>query len=399
MHPTSRRSFLLLGPRATGKSTFLRDWFASTPTLWIDLLIAEEEDRYARRPDELAEQLEAADPRPPWGVIDEVQRVPKLLDVVHRLIECGDTRFALTGSSARKLKRGTANLLAGRAFVHHLYPFTCTELGDSFDLDSALAYGTLPGQHDLEAADDKRSFLRAYALTYLKEEIWAEQAVRKLDPFRAFLEVAAQSTGELLNFARIARDVGVDAKTVQSYFQVLEDTLLGFMLEPFHRSVRKRQTRAPRFYFFDTGIKRALERTLTVEVREGTYSYGRAFEHLVILESIRRSHYLQNDYRFSYLRTKDGAEIDLIIERPGQTTALVEIKSASRIDDSDLRTVRRFHEQMPRTEAFCLCRETAPRRVDGVNVLPWVQGLDTLGLNIRPLLSGSGPSETNVPQS
>jgi len=390
LHPSARRSFLLFGPRGTGKSTFLRSWFADVPTLWIDLLVAEEEDRYARRPDELAERLEAADPAPPWVVVDEVQKVPKLLDVVHRLVERGDTRFALTGSSARRLKRGTADLLAGRAFVHHLHPFTSVELGAAFDLDSSLSFGTLPGRYDLDTDDERRSFLRAYALTYLKEEVWAEQAVRKLDPFRAFLEVAAQSNGEILNFARIARDVGVDGKTVQAYFQVLEDTLLGFMLEPFHSSVRKRQSRAPRFYFFDTGVKRALERTLTLDLREGTYAYGRAFEHWVVLEAIRRSQYLQNDYRFSYLRTAAGAEIDLVVERPGRTTALVEIKSASRIDDADLRTVRRFHRDVPRTEAFCLCREATPRKVDDVRVLPWSQGLDALGLDIRPLLDVPG---------
>ena len=389
LHPSDRRSFFLFGARGTGKSTFLRRRFAGTRTLWIDLLVAEEEDRYARRPDELAERLEAAVPSPDWVVVDEVQKVPKLLDVVHHLIEERGQRFALTGSSARKLKRGVADLLAGRALVHHLHPFTRAELGADFRLDSALTYGTLPGQLDLEAPDEKRAFLRAYALTYLKEEVWAEQAVRKLDPFRAFLEVAAQSNGELLNFSRISRDVGVDTKTVQAYFQVLEDTLLGFMLEPYHMSVRKRQTHAPRFYLFDLGVKRALDRTLTVELRPGTHAYGRAFEHLVIAEAIRRSHYLQNDYRFSYLRTKDGAEVDLIVERPGRSTALVEIKSSLRIDEADLRGVRRFHEDMPHTEAFCLCLEPAARKVGSVTVLPWEEGLDTIGLDLRRLLPAS----------
>ena len=196
LEPSARRSFFLFGARGTGKSTFLRRWFRKESTLWIDLLSAEEEDRYARRPDALAERLEAADPCPAWVVIDEVQKVPKLLDVAHRLIEERALRFALTGSSARKLKRGTADLLAGRAFIHHLYPFTCSELGASFRLREALMFGTLPGQCDLDDLDEKRSFLRAYALTYLKEEVWAEHVVRKLDPFRAFLEVAAQSNGE-----------------------------------------------------------------------------------------------------------------------------------------------------------------------------------------------------------
>jgi predicted AAA+ superfamily ATPase len=167
---------------------------------------------------------------------------------VHSKIESSETRFAMTGSSARKLKREGTNLLAGRAFVYNLFPLTHRELGDSFNLNSALMYGTLPGLLKFDSGEEKMAFLRAYALTYLKEEIWGEHIVRKLDPFRKFVEIAAQCNGELINFANIARDVGVDIKTVQSYFEILEDTLLGFMLEPYHRSVRKRQRQAPKFY-------------------------------------------------------------------------------------------------------------------------------------------------------
>ena len=151
--------------------------------------------------------------------------------------------------------------------------------------------------------------------------------------------------------------------------------------------MRKRQSQSPRFYFFDTCVKRALDRTLTVDLRPGTYAYGRAFEHLVIAEATRRIHYLQNDFRLSYLRTKDGAEIDLIIERPGRSTALVEIKSSSAVDVSDLRSLRRFQQDMPGTEVFCLCLEPARRRSEGVLVLPWAEGLDVLGLDLRPLLT------------
>ena len=382
LKPAANRSFFLFGARGTGKSTFLREYFANQEVLWIDLLLPEVEDRYASRPQVLAEQIAARPDPSGWVVVDEVQKVPKLLDVVHSQIEARGTRFALTGSSARKLKRGTVNLLAGRAFVYHMFPFTTTELGDSFSLETALAFGTLPGLLELGTPEDKTEFLRSYALTYLKEEVWGEHLVRNLDPFRAFIEVAAQCNGELINYSRVARDVGVDTKTAQSYFQILEDTLVAYTIEPYHRSVRKRQSQAPKFYLFDGGVCRALSRTLNVPLNHGTYAFGRAFEHFVVTEALRRSDYLKNDFRFSYLRTKDGAEVDLVIERPGKSTLLVEIKSADRVDNVDIRHLTVFRRDVPDCEAVCLSREPVPRIVEDVRILPWQQGLDEIGMQL-----------------
>lgn len=381
---SAERSFFLFGARGTGKSTCLRRRFAGQDVLWIDLLLPQEEDRFALRPQVLAEQIAARRESGGWVVIDEIQKVPKLLDVVHSQIESSGTRFALTGSSARKLKRGAVNLLAGRAFVYHLFPFTVSELGDAFDLDDALAFGTLPGLLDLKEGADKTEFLRSYALTYLKEEVWGEQLVRNLDPFRAFLEVAAQSNGELVNYSRISRDVGVDTKTVQSYFQILEDTLVAYVLEPYHRSVRKRQSQAPRFYFFDTGVCRALSRMLNVPLNRGTYAYGRAFEHFIMTEVFRRNDYLKADFRLSHLRSKDGAEVDLVIERPGQSTILVEIKSSQRVDDADLRHLSAFVRDIPDAQAFCLSHEPRPRKVNDIHIVPWREGLEEIGLSMPP---------------
>jgi predicted AAA+ superfamily ATPase len=380
LSPSRERSFFLFGARGTGKTTFLKGWFQGQDVLWLDLLDPALEDRYARRPGLLSEQIEARGIRDGWVVIDEVQKVPKLLDVVHAEIERSGIRFALTGSSARKLKRGSINLLAGRAFVYHLFPMTAGELGDAFDLQEALEFGTLPGHLDLDSPGDKAEFLRAYALTYLKEEVWAEHLVRNLDPFRAFLEVAAQCDGEVINYTKISRDVGVDPKTVQSYFQILEDTLLAHILEPYHRSVRKRQSKSPRFYFIDTGVSRALSRTLNVPLNPGTYAYGRAFERLVIAEVFRRCASLKNDFRLSFLRTKDGAELDLIVERPGQSTVLIEIKSSSQVDETALRHLKSFRTAIPGSEAFCLSREAPARMVDGIRIMPWLEGLAALGL-------------------
>ena len=217
-------------------------------------------------------------------------------------------------------------------------------------------------------------------MTYLKEEVWAEHLIRKLDPFRRFLGVAAQCNGEILNYSNIARDIGADHKTVSSYFEILEDTLLCFLLEPYHASVRKRQRQSPKFFFFDPGVTRALSGTLNVELVTSTYGFGRAFEHFVLLEMVRLSDYRQKDYKFSYLRTKDGAEIDLIVERPGRNMVLVEIKSTDHVDERDTRDLSRFLPDFPGAEAFCLSRDKVRKRIGDVLAVPWQDGLEELGL-------------------
>lgn len=377
-------SFLLLGARGTGKSTLLRERFADRPTVWVDLLEPELEERLSRRPAALRELI-AATPAADWVVIDEIQKVPALLDIVHGCIEGSlgrgrRVRFAMTGSSARRLKRGAVNLLAGRAFVYHLFPLTSRELGSAFDLSRCLRFGTLPATLAFDTDSDRAEFLRAYARTYLREEVWSEHLIRRLDPFRRFLEVAAQCNGEILNFSNIARDVGVDHKTVASYFEILEDTLLGFMLEPWHSSVRKRQRQSPKFWWFDAGIARALSGLLTVDIVPRSGGFGRAFEHLVIVEIMRAADYARSDFRFFYLRTKDDAEIDLIIERPGCPPTLVEIKSTERVEPRHVRDLQRFLPDFPGATALCLSRDPMRRRINGVLALPWQEGLAELGI-------------------
>ena len=381
--PGKKHSFFLFGARGTGKSTLLRNWFKKTPSLYIDLLDPEEEEAFLRNPGELKQRLDGLPAGTHWIILDEIQKIPRLLDAVHAAIENRGMYFALTGSSARKLKRGEANMLAGRAFIHHLFPLTHLEIGEGFALETALHFGTLPKVLGFEDSEDKIGFLKAYSLTYLKEEIAAEQLVRKLQPFRGFLEVAAQCNGQILNFSRISREVGADVKTVQGYFEILEDTLMGFLLPAFHESVRKRQSHAPKFYFFDTGVKRALERTLTQNFGPGTYAYGNAFEHFLILEIFRLSSYSGKDWKFSYLRTKDGVEIDLIVERPGLPKALVEIKSKDRVSAEDVAPLERLARDMPKSEAFCLSRDLSRKRIGSVSCLPWRDGLRELGLGVE----------------
>lgn len=371
----SDQNFFLFGPRGTGKSTLLQQIFPQETTLWIDLLDPIKEEYYTRSPADLAAQVIALNPNITHIVIDEIQKIPKLLDVVHSLIEKTNKKFILTGSSARKLKLGGANLLAGRAFVYNLFPLSFIELGDKFDLQQVLSWGMLPRLLTLPSETEKQRFLMAYTQTYLKEEIWAEQFIRKLDPFRYFLEVAAQCNGKIININNIAKDVGVDDKTIKSYFSILEDTLLGFFLEPFHTSFRKRLSEKPKFYFFDTGVTRSLSRLLTVPLNASTSMYGDVFEHFIILECIKLANYYYPEYRFSYCRTKDDVEIDLIVERPGMPLLCIEIKSAKNVDENSLKNFMKMTKELGNGEAICLSNDPQAKRYDHVTVLPWNEGI------------------------
>lgn len=368
-------SFFLFGPRGVGKTTLLKHlpWFANAE--YINLLKAGDEQRFARNPDELTAIVTALPEETKYIIIDEVQKIPRLLDIVHDLIESTDKKFILTGSSARKLKHGGANLLAGRAFVYHLYPFSYLELPQPIDLISCMQWGMLPKIFDLTTAEKKQLYLEAYTNTYLKEEIWAEQFIRELDPFRRFLEVAAQCNGKIVNFTNIARDVGTSDKNIQKYFSILEDTLLGFFLEPFQHSFRKRLSKTPKFYFFDTGIVRALTAQLTLPLLTSTSQFGDIFEHFILLQAKQLASYFYREYRFSFLKTKDDAEIDLIVERPGLPLLFIEIKSSEDVQAAHLTTLRNMAHDFGNCEAICLSRDPRAKVVDGIKVYPWAEGL------------------------
>jgi len=373
-NPLKSNSFFLFGARGTGKTTLIRSMLGNENIFWIDLLDKNEEDRYARNPSLLYGEVQAKAEAINWVIIDEVQKVPPLLDTVHRIIETNEFRaphFALTGSSARKLKHGGANLLAGRAFVNSLHPLTILEYRDDYGEDFVLNWGSLPKIFSFNENNERQEFLRAYGLTYLKEEVWAEHLIQELEPFRKFLEVAAQTNSEIISYSKIARDINVHENTVKKYFQILEDTWLGFLLEPYSRSVRKRLRKNPKFYFFDLGVKRALERTLGQTIIDNTYAYGKAFEHFIILECMRLNEYLKKDFSFSYLRTKDDAEIDLIVDRPGQPTIIADIKSSRIAVETDIRTLKAFMTDIPNSKAMLISRDSHERIIDGVHFLHW----------------------------
>jgi predicted AAA+ superfamily ATPase len=374
-------SFFLFGARGVGKSTLVRSQFPDA--LVIDLLSPATEREFQLNVGHLTSQLHALqklNTLPHTVVIDEIQKVPKLLDEVHAIMESKSVsvRFVLTGSSARKLKAGGANLLAGRAVVRSLFPFVANELDPSFDLQKALTWGTLPLAWFADNDGVRRDRLESYALTYLREEVWGEQLVRKLEPFRRFLEVSAQSNGKTINLASIARDVGADPKTVQSYFEILEDTLLGFHVDAFHTSVRKRLRQAPKFYFFDLGVARALSRQLRVGMEESTSAYGDAFECFFVNELHRRNVYEQRDYRLSHFRTPAGVEVDLVVDRPGRPPALIEVKSTRTARADHATALAHVARDLAPAEAFLVTRDPVPKQFGSVLAVPWELALGAI---------------------
>jgi uncharacterized protein len=373
-------SFFLFGARGTGKTHLLKEKYNNETNWYIDLLNPDLARKYLLSPNALINELDGRKTQPEWIIIDEVQKVPSLLDLVHQLIESRNQKFILSGSSARKLKRGGANLLAGRAFVYHLFPLTTREIGEQYAVIDALRWGTLPKILHLEEQEDKIEYLRAYANTYVREEILQEQIIRNLVPFQRFLQVAAQMENKIINFANIARDTGTSIPTIQSYYQILEDTLLGFSLPAFHESIRKRQKGSPKFYFFDAGVKRALAEELTVEMRPQTAQYGYAFEQLVINEINRLQTYLRKDFRLSYLLTEAGVEIDLIVERPGQKRAAIEIKSTTELREQDVKNLITLGKDIPNCELFCFSQDLTPKLIKGVRCVHWLEGLTEIGL-------------------
>lgn len=363
-----RRSALLLGPRQTGKTTLVAQQLPARA--WtLDLLRHDEFLRYARDPSAFRRAVEEQARRGVKVVfVDEVQKVPELLDEVQGLIGRLGVRFVLSGSSARKLRRGGANLLAGRADSLRLHPLVVEEHGEAFDLERALRFGALPA---VVAADDEeaRALLHAYAEIYLREEIQAEALVRNLGGFARFLDVAAAQCGELLNAAAVGREAALASRTVHEYFQILEDTLLGFRLEAWRRSVRKRLVTHPRFYLFDTGVTNALNRRLTSAPDPVTR--GRLFEQWLVLECRRLLDYARSEAQIFFWRTNHGAEVDLLLEKHGRILAAAEVKSGARVSGADLEGLRSFAEEYPEVPRFVVTPGAEPQRLQGVLVTHW----------------------------
>lgn len=371
-NPPKNQSFFLFGPRQTGKTSLLRTTFPTEQTLVYNLLLSSEYLRLSANPSLFREEVVSRNPKVTHIIIDEIQRIPELLNEIHNILENPDPPFfAITGSSARKLKRSNANMLGGRAWTLKLHPLTHIELNECFNLQRALALGTLPKICTLNNADATQ-LLRSYVETYLKEEIEAEALVRATGTFIRFLFQAGYESGNILNYATIARDVGTSSVTVKQYFQILEDTLIGRFLPAFAKSTRKRLASHPKFYFFDNGVQRALSKKLTVPLEPKTKEFGEAFELFIINECWRLNDYKNLDREFSFYRSEHGAEVDLIIEFPNGETLAVEIKSSSNPIAADFRSgLESFRSVCPKAKMICVCNAPHPRKVDETSILPW----------------------------
>ena len=371
-------SFFLFGPRGAGKTTLLRELFSARDSLYIDLLDDSLIDEFLLDFSRFSALIDSPEHAQKRVIIDEVQKLPKVLNVVHQQIQSRKRQFVMTGSSSRKLKQRGSNLLAGRAWVYNLYPLSSLEIGKGFDLKRALQFGGLPDAYIAENLA-AREFLNSYVTTYLQKEIQQEQWVKKLEPFRKFLAIAAQMNGKIINKSAIARETGVEDTTVAHYFEILEDTLLGFHLPAYSKSIRKSQRSLPKFYFIDPGIKRALEKTLSVELLPQTFAWGEAFEHWIILELIKGAEYKRLDWSFSYLRTKDDVEIDLILSRPGQPSLFIEIKSKTRVDEADAKALETLgRDTDPKAEKWLISCDPLPRQFGHTRALHWQDALAEL---------------------
>ncbi len=374
---SKKHSFFIFGARGTGKTTWIKQLYLDKNVLWFDLLTSKTDLELKRDPDLILKRWAALSIKPSFIIIDEIQKNVALLDVVHKGIEEHKIKFVLTGSSARKLKRGASNLLAGRAFEFFAYPLSFLELETSFNLEQVLHFGLLPKlfSDDMQDQEDKERFLYSYVSTYLKEEILEEQIIRKLGPFQKFLEVAAQSNGKILNYSKIGRDAGIDPKQVERFFPILSDTLVGHFLEPYHRSIRKRQSNKAKFYFFDMGVSRTLANRISEMPQPGTFEYGELFEQFIILEFVKLNHYLEKRYKLSYFRNDDSAEIDLIVEKPNGEQLLIEIKSATKIDHDEVTKLAKFEKDFKKAKMYYLSQDSEAKIEQRVLCLPWDEGI------------------------
>ena len=367
LETSENNAFFLWGARKTGKTTYLKNRFKDA--LYIDLLKTNVAQKYEIKPNLLREEITAMNPE--LVIVDEIQKIPQLLDEIHWCIENSSTKFILCGSSARKLIRMKANLLGGRAWRYEMFPLTSSEIGIGFDLLRAMNHGLVP-QHYFSNYPVR--FLESYVLDYLAHEIKAEAMVRNVPAFHRFLEVAAISNSEIINFSSIARDCGVSSVTVKDYFQILQDTLLGFMLNPFTKKIKRIPIESSKFYFFDMGITRALRRMLVIQ--EGSVEYGHFFEHFILME-IRAFLSYNNYYKNIYFwRTNCGKEVDIVI---GEADLAIEIKTSKQKSMREFKGLLAFGEEFPNAKLIAITFDDTKRLINNkIEVFPWQEFLKQL---------------------
>lgn len=373
-----RQSFFLFGPRGTGKTSWLKSKLHDC--LYFDLLEAMSFNKFLANP----QLLETAIPTnyKNWVIIDEVQKVPALLDEVHRLIEKYHYKFILTGSSARKLRHGGVNLLAGRALTYHLHPLTALELSQDFDLKKNILYGCLPG---VLTANEPQKVLASYIQTYLYQEVQQEGLTRNLENFSRFLESASFSQGSPLNISAIARDCGVKNKLAASYFEILDDLLIGYQLLPFTRHAKRRLVAHPKFYFFDVGVFRAIRPCGPLDIEETID--GPALETLFLQQLRAINDYYELDYKLYYWRTSEGIEVDFIAYGPKGMHAF-EVKRSNRWSESDLKGLKALRKDYPVVNCHLLYLGNKEEFFKDIKITPLEKALLELP-NILSTVSGT----------
>ena len=358
LQDAENESIFLWGARQTGKSTLLQLLFPNTR--YIDLLKSDEFERYNRRASLLREELSLLQENE-LIIIDEIQKIPELLDEVQWLMTNKNHRFILSGSSARKLRRSGVNLLGGRAIRKHLYPFVSAEIPD-FDLIKACNNGMMP-RHYL--VDDAGKRIHAYVGDYLQQEIKAEALTRNLKTISRFMEIAALRNEEVVNYNNIASECGVSAPTVKEYFSILEETLIGYTIPAFTKNVKRRVIQSPKFYYFDVGIVNFLLRRRSL--LPGSAEFGHAFEHLIMQELIAYIGYSESQHSLSYWRTTSGYEVDAVI---GNANVAIEIKSTEEVHSHHTRGLKAFSEEFPNSRLIIVSMDKYPRRMNEIDVIP-----------------------------
>jgi predicted AAA+ superfamily ATPase len=360
-----RQSAFLWGARKTGKSTYLREKFPNS--IVYDFLKTDIFFEFSKNPALLRERLLAKEEPALKNpiILDEVQKVPQLLDEVHWLIENKGLRFVLCGSSARKLKKGHANLLGGRAWRYELFPLVSHEIG-KIDLLRVLNHGLIP-LHYLQNDEDCKKSLTAYVQDYLREEVFAEGLTRNIPAFSRFFDAFGYSHGEMTNYCNIARECGVDSKTVKEYYQILVDTLLAVRVEPYKkRQLRQVITKASKYYLFDVGVAGCLTKRHLSEQKGA--EFGHAFEHFLLMEIVAYRSYSGKDFSINFWRTKSGLEVDFIL---GQGEVAIEIKGTGNVDNRDIYGLDTFTEVFSPKKSILVCNEKEKRIHGKITILPW----------------------------
>ncbi|WP_304063943.1 ATP-binding protein [Pedobacter glucosidilyticus] len=362
---SGEESLFLWGARQTGKSTLLRYLFPDA--VWFDLLLSDVFRRYQSYPEQFREVVLANPAK--VVIVDEIQQIPRLLDEIHWLMVNHQVKFILSGSSPRKIIRSGSNLLGGRALRYELYPLIYSEIPD-FNLLKALNNGLLP-RHYL--ADNPKKLLDAYIGNYLKDEIIAEAKIRNIQAFNQFLESAAFSNGEMVNYTNIAADCGVSSVTVKEYFQILEDTLIGRFVPSFQKKPKRRVVQASKFYYFDVGIANVLLKRHKIE--DGSEAFGHAFEHFIYQELYAHSKYSDLNYLISFWRTSSQIEVDFIL---GDHEVAIEIKATNNVQERHLKGLKSFSEEYPVKKLIVVSNDPLERKIGNITIKPWKVFLEQL---------------------